>query len=285
MTMATEVIDRSTSGTELLDSSNINWRQRQDSDSILQEWKYFVRGRRKPKMDELSPGPESYALLKNFNNLTIEDGILYRQTKINGEERKQLVLPKCYVNSVLDQLHNRFGHPGRERTMSLIRHRFYWSGMFKDTENWIKNCQRCVCRKTPTNQCAPLINIETTYPLELVCMDYLTLEQSKGGFQHILVITDHFTRFAQAIPTRNMTAKTTADALFNSFITYYGMPTRIHSDRGAQFEGNIIKELCTITGMTKSRTTPYHAMGNGMTERFNRSLLDMLGTLETTAKA
>ena len=115
-------------------------------------------------------------------------------------------------------------------------------------------------------------------------MDYLTLEQSKGGFQHILVITDHFTRFAQAIPTRNMTAKTTADALFNSFITYYGIPTRIHSDRGAQFEGNIIKELCTITGMTKSRTTPYHAMGNRMTERFNRSLLDMLGTLEPQQK-
>ena len=68
ITMDTEVLDRSTCGTELSDSSNINWRQRQDSDCILQEWKYFVKGRRKPKMDELSPGPESYALLKNFNN-------------------------------------------------------------------------------------------------------------------------------------------------------------------------------------------------------------------------
>ena len=284
ITMDTDVIDRNISGTELSDTSNINWRQRQDSDPMLDEWKYYVRTGRKPKMDELIQSPDAYAFLKNFNSLIIEDGVLYRQTKVNGEDRKQLVLPKYYTNSVLEQLHNKFGHPGRERTMSLIRDRFYWSGMFKDCENWIKNCQRCVCRKTPTNQCAPLINIETTYPLELVCMDYLTLEQSKGGYQHILVITDHFTRFAQAIPTRNSTAKTTADALFNHFITYYGIPTRIHSDRGAQFEGNIIRELCNITGMTKSRTTPYHAMGNGMTERFNRSLLDMLGTLEPHQK-
>ena len=217
ITMDTDVLDRSIGGTELSDTTNINWRQRQDSDPMLDEWKYFIRLGRKPKMEELSQSPDAYALLKNFNNFIIENGVLYRKTKINGEERKQLVLPKQYISSVLEHLHNRFGHPGRERTMSLIRDRFYWSGMFKDTENWIKNCQRCVCRKTPTNQCAPLINIETTYPLELVCMDYLTLEQSKGGFQHILVITDHFTRFAQAIPTRNMTAKTTADALFNSF--------------------------------------------------------------------
>ena len=86
-------------------------------------------------------------------------------------------------------------------------------------------------------------------------MDFLTLEQSKGGYQHILVITDHFTRFAQAIPTRNMTTKATAEALFNNFINNYGIPTRIHSDQGANFESQIIKELRQITGMQKSRTT------------------------------
>ena len=90
---------------------------------------------------------------------------------------------------------------------------------------------------------------------------------SKGGFQHILVITEHFTRFAQAIPTRNMTTKTTAEALFNNFIIYYGIPIRIHSDQGANFENQIIKEFCQKAGIKKSRTTSYHAMGNGQCER------------------
>ena len=157
--------------------------------------------------------------------------------------------------------------------------------MFKDIDNWIKACHRCLRRKVPTNQRAELVNIETTYPLELVCMDYLSLEESKGGYPYILVITDHFTRFAQAIPTRNQTARTTAEAFYHHFITYYGIPTRIHTDQGANFEGKLMKELCNITGMTKSRTTPYHPMGNGVCERFNRSLLDMLGTLQPTLKS
>jgi len=81
-----------------------------------------------------------------------------------------------------------------------------------------------------------------------------------------------------------MTAKTTADVFFQNFIVHYGIPAKIHSDQGANFEGKLIKELRSITGMKKSRTTPYHPSGNGMCERFNRSLLNMLGTLPLNEK-
>ena len=113
----------------------------------------------------------------------------------------------------------------------------------------------------------------------------LTLEPSKSGIQNKLIITDRFTKFAVAVPTKNQTAKTTADALFNSFIIPYGLPKTIHSDQGANFSSKLIKELCQITGISKSRTTPYHPMGNGITERFNRTLLSMLGTLEPDKKS
>ena len=79
--------------------------------------------------------------------------------------------------------------------------------MSNDVEDWIKKCLRCIRRKIPANARAPLVIVVTTQPLELVCMEFLTLEIAKGGFQHLLVMTDHFTRYAQAIPTRNMTAK------------------------------------------------------------------------------
>jgi transposase InsO family protein len=92
-------------------------------------------------------------------------------------------------------------------------------------------------------------------------MDFLGLETSKGGYQYILVITDHFTKYALAVPTKNTTARTTAEAFLNNFVVHYGFPKRIHSDQGANFEGKLIKELCELAGMTKSRTTPYHPQG------------------------
>lgn len=176
------------------------------------------------------------------------------------------------------------GHQGRDRTTSLIKERFFWYGMTKDIEQWIQKCPRCIWRKTPTNERAPLKSITTSQPMEIVCMDFLKLEISKGGYQYVLVITDHFTRYAQAIPTKNTTARTTADAFFRNFVVHYGLPHRIHSDQGANFESRLIKELCEITGIRKSRTTPYHPQGNGQCERFNRTLINMLGTLHKDQK-
>ena len=149
------------------------------------------------------------------------------------------------------------------RTTSSVKDRFFWSGMYQDIMTWIEECGRCIRRKSSTIQRAPLVNITTTSPLELVCMDFLTLETSKGNYQHILVITDHFTRFVMAIPTRNQLARTVADAFYNNFILHYGIPERIHSDQGANFQSTIIKELCTVMGMSKSRTTSDHPLGNG----------------------
>lgn len=87
-------------------------------------------------------------------------------------------------------------------------------------------------------------------------MDYLTVEPSKGNIQNILVMTDHCTKFTIAASTRNQTARTTAEAIFNEVIVHYGLPRNFHSDQGANFCSNIIKELFQITGISKSRTTP-----------------------------
>ena len=67
-------------------------------------------------------------------------------------------------------------------------------------------------------------------------MDYLTLEPSKRGYQHLLVITDHLTKYAIAVTNRKQLAKITADTLYNNFIIHYGIQRRIHSDQGANFQ-------------------------------------------------
>lgn len=259
-------------------------RQQQRLDPVVGFWLRLVKDKVMPIRTKIPHTKEHSIFYRIFKSLTIIRGVLYRVIVEKGKTKQQLVLPSVYIEQVLEGLHNNMGHPGRDRTSSLIRDRFFWPGMSMDVENWIKQCGRCVRRKSPTNTRAPLVSITSSYPLELVCMDYLSLEPCKGGIGNVLVITDHFTRYAIAIPTRNQTAKTTADAFFNNFIVHYGFPAKIHTDQGANFESEMIRDLCELAGITKSRTSPYHAMGNGMTERFNRTLIGMLGTLDLDRK-
>ena len=92
------------------------------------------------------------------------------------------------------------------------------------------------------------------------------------------------TKFAMYVTTRNQTAKTIAKA-YSTFNVYYGIPNSIHSDRRANFQSEIMEELCKITNMKKTNTSIYHALCNGLTEHVNRTLLDMLGTLEISQKS
>lgn len=125
-------------------------------------------------------------------------------------------------------------------------------------ENMIKTCKRCVRRKSPPERAAPLVSIKSSRPLELVCMDYLSLEPDRSNTKDILVITEHFTKYAVAVPTSNQRARTVAKSLWENFIGHYGFPERLHSDQGPDFESKTIKELCDLTGMKKVWTTPYH---------------------------
>lgn len=94
---------------------------------------------------------------------------------IRDDRISQLVLLFAHVDVILGSLHNDMGHTGKDRSMSLVRDRFYWPGMDKDVKNWIQQCGRCIRRKTSTNQRALLVSITTQFPLQLVCMDYLKL--------------------------------------------------------------------------------------------------------------
>ena len=160
-----------------------------------------------------------------------------------------------------------------------------WPGMDSYIKSKDKACDRCIRRKTNIGMPAGLIPIESSAPMEIVCIDYLSLKPSQGGVENILVIMDHFTQYAQAIPSRNQTARTAARVLFDNFIVHYDFPARINSDQGQCFESNLIKEMCTIANVEKSCTTPYHPMGAGQVVGFNQTLLQMFGTMEESKKS
>uniref|UniRef100_A0A9J8CSN7 Gypsy retrotransposon integrase-like protein 1 n=1 Tax=Cyprinus carpio carpio TaxID=630221 RepID=A0A9J8CSN7_CYPCA len=234
-----------------------------------------------------TPGDQSLTTIlwiREWNRLELRDGLLYRKRQDQGNTLHQLALPVALRGTVLRSLHDDMGHMGIERTLDLVRTRFFWPKMSSSVEEKIKTCERCVRRKAFPEKAAEMVNIKTTRPLELVCMDFLSLEPDRSNTKDILVITDHFTKYAVAVPTRNQKAQTVARCLWENFLVHYGFPERLHSDQGPDFESRLIKELCHIVGIHKVRTTPYHPRGNPV-ERFNRTLLQMLGTLENKNKS
>ena len=151
-------------------------------------------------------------------------------------------------------------------------------------EKYVACCGRCIRHKAPDPPRAPMKSFIAKEPMELLAIDFLSLERGKGGFENILVVTDSFPKFSWAFPTRDQKAKTVAKLLWEKVFINYGMPQRLHSEQGRDFEGKVIKSLCQFAGIRKSRTTPYHPQGNGQTERFNKTLLRRLGTLDQDNK-
>lgn len=265
---------------------SLNWVEEQQADPVIARVTELVEGGIKPSQKERrKESPGVVRLLSWWSTLVVDDGILYKLTHSGDDVVRRVVVPRHRRKEVLQKSHNELGHLGREKTLSVAMDRFFWPGLTRDIENHIKTCTRCLRAKAPhLPDRAPLRSIVTTRPLELVCIDFLSLETSTGGYKHILVVTDHFTKYACAYPTRTQHASVVAKILVEQFIVHYGIPERLHSDQGANFEGRVIKQLCELLGMKKSRTTPYHPQGDGITERFNRTLLSMLSTLELEKK-
>ena len=155
--------------------------------------------------------------------------------------------------------------------------------MHADVASFINCCLRCLRRKSQSDH-APLLNIVVNQPLELIHLDYLTVEPSKGNVENVLIITDHFTRYAQAFPSKTQTALATAKLPWNNFILHYGFPSKIITDQGRNFEGELIENLCQVAGVKKLRTSPYHPQTNGQCKHFNSTLLNMLETLTPEQK-
>ena len=124
-----------------------------------------------------------------------------------------------------------------------------------------------------------------THPLELVHLNYLCLDPGKGLEENVLVVTDHFTRYAQAYVMKTQTTQMTARTLWDKFIVHYGLPKKILTDQGWNFESQLVADLCKLMETQKMWTSPYHPQTNGQCERFTSTLINMLRTLPKEKKS
>ncbi|KRZ50437.1 Retrovirus-related Pol polyprotein from transposon [Trichinella nativa] len=102
------------------------------------------------------------------------------------------------------------------------------------------------------------------------------LEETRRGNRYILVMCDYFSKWPEVFPLPDAEADTVATALVNGIFCRYAAPETLHSDQGRNFEAGVIAEVCRLLGIAKTRTTAYHPQSDGLVERMNRTLIDML---------
>ena len=124
-----------------------------------------------------------------------------------------MVLPAAQREVALMGSHDQVGHLGQECMLNLMHDQLFWPSMAAPVKEHIRKCHLCLAFKAKQPK-APLKNIMATHPLELVHLNYLCLEPGKDLKENVLVVTDHFTRYAQAYVTRTQTAKTTVKTIW-----------------------------------------------------------------------
>ena len=227
----------------------------------------------------LEEGRVPTGLSRQADKLFLKDGILCRKYRSQlGVEVSQLVVPRGLNSAILKQLHDRGGHLGVSKTLAKVKERYYWPGYEVDVEKWVRECQPCQRRNSPHAVTrAPLGTISANAPFEKLSWDITgPLPVTAAGHKYILVITDMFSKWVEAFPLQATDSRTLANVFVDQIVCRYGIPKSIHSDQGANLTSEIIQHMCSIFGMERTRTTAYHAQGNGLVERFNRTLKEML---------
>ena len=150
-----------------------------------------------------------------------------------------------------------------------MQKKWYWPGLTADTRRLVNSCEVCQAAKHSN----PLANpnrqqLQAGRPWQVVSLDLVgPFPTTARGHTIILVFLNYFTRWRDAIPAQNDSAETIAEILEERIFCYFGIPERLHTDQGAQFESKLMAELCALWGISKSRTTPYHPQSNGVVER------------------
>ena len=148
----------------------------------------------------------------------------------------QLVVPQAIRKSLFDNIHSGplAAHLGSEKTLSQLKQAYYWPSMKQDVAGWYRQCTDCARGRGPPNKPrGRLKKVIVGEPLDIVAVDILSgLPTTSQGYKYILVITDYFTKWAEAYPLSDAEAPTCMRALYNNFFSRFGLPRQLHSDQG-----------------------------------------------------
>ncbi len=217
---------------------------------------------------------------KKTKLFTLEDGRIYYKTLRRGEEASLLAVPKGCRKAILQSFHDdkTSGHLGYQRTLSAIRMRFYWPTLARDVKKFVRGCIACQKKKTPRTAPVGLAQpLSVTGPFHRIGIDFVgPLPATRNGNKYILTCVEYLTRWAIAWAVPSASTVCAGHFLAEAVVSLHGVPLTLISDRGSHFTSGAFQELLRRLGIKHARTTAYHPQSNGLTERFNGTLAQML---------
>ena len=184
----------------------------------------------------------------------------------------ELLVPQSWRHAVFDSLHG-LSHPGIRATQRLIAASYVWPQMNSDVCRWARSCLHCQRSKIHRHTRTPL----TPFPVpdarfSTVHIDLVGPLPPSRDHTYLLTCVDRFTRWPEAFPIQSITAEAVAKAFLMGWVSRFGVPSTIVTDRGRQFESTLWRDLMQFLGSKRVRTTSFHPQTNGMVERFHRQL-------------
>ena len=188
------------------------------------------------------------------------------------------LVPDALRRQVIADLHN-LAHPGVKASTSLVKARFFWPQLSKDVQRFVSACVPCqrskIVRHTrPAVQHIPM----PAARFEHIHLDLVGPLPPSNGYSHLLTIVDRFSRWPEAIPIADTSTVTICRAFLFNWVSRFGLPRLITSDRGTQFTSSLWAAMSASLGIELNTTTSFHPQSNGMVERLHRRLKEALKT-------
>ena len=208
-------------------SKLITTAQMTDSEiTIVREW--LIEGIFPARIQDFAPA--SYELKAYWigrKSLFLDENNILWRNRSDAGSRAQLVVPRSLRDTIFNDSHHTTygGHFGITHTHSKIQLHYFWSGMSDFVKDRISACHKCVARKSPVNRHQPMGHVPVSGRFERVAMDLLDVSViSAKGYKYILVVCDNFTKYTEAYPLKDKTARSVADALMYIWLPRYGFP-------------------------------------------------------------
>ena len=189
----------------------------------------------------------------------------------------RIIVPFSMRNEVLEYLHTSTCHPASKQMYLRARTHVYWVGIWKDILKFVKNCEVCNRAKGVTGTKHVFQYPVPERPFDRIHLDILSgfCETSRGN-KCLLVCVDALTRYTEVMAQKTKTAAETADSFFRRWVCRYGIPKTLITDSGLEFRNELLNSLCQQLRVQKANVVVYHPASNGLAERTNRKLLEVL---------